>query len=166
MARLFVAVWPPPAVLDVLAGLARPEVAGVRWTTSEQWHVTLRFLGSAEIDDAVRALEGLRSPSAHAAMGPALERLGRGVLMVRVGGLDALAAEVVAVTGHVGRPPEPRPFLGHVTLARARGRQSLPAHMAGTPVAASFPVDEVALVESRPGPTGSRYTTLATVPLA
>ena len=144
----------------------------MRWTTSEQWHVTLRFLGSAEIDDAVRALEGLRSPSAHAAMGPALERLGRGVLMVRVGGLDALAAEVVAVTGHVGRPPEPRPFLGHVTLARARG--PLPAadaaRLAEEGRRATFHEQSLArtldLVLSEPQRGGVRYTVLEALPFA
>jgi 2'-5' RNA ligase len=49
--RLFVAVWPPNDVVDVLADLPRPDVAGVRWTTQGQWHVTLRFLGQVAADD-------------------------------------------------------------------------------------------------------------------
>ncbi|MER3453020.1 MAG: RNA 2',3'-cyclic phosphodiesterase, partial [Acidimicrobiia bacterium] len=44
--RLFVAVWPPEEVLDVVAKLPRPGVVGLRWTSREQWHVTLRFFGS------------------------------------------------------------------------------------------------------------------------
>ena len=166
MARLFIAIWPPERVLDVLAGLPRPEVAGVRWTTPDQWHVTLRFLGSAEVDAAMRALERVRTPRVEAVMGPALERLGRAVLMVPVAGLESLATAVVGATSDVGMPPEPRPFLGHLTLARARGRHSVPARLAGARVESTFPVDEVALVESRPGPEGSRYTTLGAVPLA
>ena len=46
--RLFVAVRPNEAVLDAVAGLARPERPGVRWTTQPQWHVTLRFLGGVD----------------------------------------------------------------------------------------------------------------------
>ncbi len=53
--RLFVAVWPPPEVVAVLASLDRPVVDGVRWTTQEQWHVTIRFLGSVESAEAAIA---------------------------------------------------------------------------------------------------------------
>ena len=44
-ARLFVAAVPPAAVLDQIAELTRPEIEGLRWTTRDQWHATLRFLG-------------------------------------------------------------------------------------------------------------------------
>ena len=46
MPRLFIAVWPPPDVVEQVAALPRPPVAGLRWTEPEQWHVTLRFLGA------------------------------------------------------------------------------------------------------------------------
>ncbi len=49
--RLFVAVWPSAAVVDELRGLERPARPGVRWTTADQWHVTLRFLGEMEDPD-------------------------------------------------------------------------------------------------------------------
>ena len=55
--RLFVAVWPPDDVIDVLADLPRPEVAGVRWTTRGQWHVTLRFLGHVATVDVDEGIE-------------------------------------------------------------------------------------------------------------
>ncbi|NIR41602.1 MAG: RNA 2',3'-cyclic phosphodiesterase, partial [Actinobacteria bacterium] len=55
MPRLFVAVWPPPSVVDLLARLPRREEPGVRWTTEAQWHVTLRFLGRADPADATAA---------------------------------------------------------------------------------------------------------------
>ena len=59
--RLFVAVWPPDDVLDLLAGLP-----GRRWLESggraaAQWHVTLRFLGDAEVDAVRAALGGVRA---------------------------------------------------------------------------------------------------------
>ena len=60
-ARLFVAVWPPPEVLDVLAALPRTERPGVRWTTRDQWHVTLRFLGMADPAEAVEAVRRIEA---------------------------------------------------------------------------------------------------------
>ena len=58
MPRMFIAAWPPSAVLDALDALPRRDVAGVRWTTREQWHVTLRYLGDVDPDRA--AEEGRR----------------------------------------------------------------------------------------------------------
>src|SRR5438445_10975988 len=55
--RLFVAVWLPEHVLDLVAALPRPDVEGLRWTSRDQWHVTLRFFGNVELDDAVAALQ-------------------------------------------------------------------------------------------------------------
>jgi 2'-5' RNA ligase len=82
------------------------------------------------------------------------------VLVVPVAGLDALAAAVVAATAGLGRPPDDRPFRGHLTLARARRGASvrgLAGQLAGDEVAAAFPVREVRLVRSHLGPHGARY---------
>lgn len=171
--RLFVAVVPPDDVLDRLASLRRPARPGVRWTRREQWHVTLRFLG--EVDEAavpalVAALDAApldaappaaaavpaaappAAPPAAAVLGPRVAALGRRVVQIPVAGLDDLAAAVTAATATVGRPPEPRPFRGHVTLARvARGGLR---DLVGEPVAATFPVVDVRLVHSRPGGRG------------
>jgi RNA 2',3'-cyclic 3'-phosphodiesterase len=166
--RLFVAVVPPDDVLDRLASLRRPARPGVRWTRREQWHVTLRFLG--EVDEAavpavVAALDAApldaappaaappaAAPPAAAVLGPRVAALGRRVVQIPVAGLDDLAAAVTAATATVGRPPEPRPFQGHVTLARvARGGLR---DLVGEPVAATFPVVDVRLVHSRPGGRG------------
>src|SRR4030095_14558559 len=46
--RLFVAVWPPPAVVGVLSELERPEAPGLRWSVPEQWMVKLRPLGHVD----------------------------------------------------------------------------------------------------------------------
>src|SRR5262245_34664121 len=110
MARLFVAVWPPPDVVDLLAALPRPKVRGVRWTTPHQWHVTLRFLGEADPETARAALTTLDADGCEAVLGPGASRLGRGVLAVAVDGLAELAAAVAQATVGIGRPPEPRPF--------------------------------------------------------
>ncbi len=58
MSRLFAALWPPPEVLARLQQLERPNVEGLRWTTEDQWHVTLQFLGEAgerQMTEAMRA---------------------------------------------------------------------------------------------------------------
>jgi 2'-5' RNA ligase len=158
--RLFVAAWPPEEVLDLLAALPRPEEAGVRWTRRDQWHVTLRFLGRADPDVAGVALAGVRSPVAEAVLGPLTARLGRSVVVAPVAGLDALAEAVVASTAAVGEPPDPRPFTGHVTLARLRGRPA--CGVTGFRCSARFTVREVLLVRSHLHQEGARYEVLAT----
>ena len=49
--RLFVALAPPPAVLDELEAAAAPlraQRGDLRWTGRDAWHVTLAFLGEVE----------------------------------------------------------------------------------------------------------------------
>lgn len=162
--RLFVAVRPPDAVLDVVGGLRRPERDGVRWTTRPQWHVTLRFLG--EVDDpapVVAALEAAPLVRCAATVGPRVAALGRGVVMAPVTGLDALAEGVVAATAPFGRPPEARAFRGHLTLARVR--RGPVRDLVGEGIDLRFPVEDVRLVRSRPGPGGSRYDDVHVRPL-
>jgi RNA 2',3'-cyclic 3'-phosphodiesterase len=155
--RLFVAVAPPADVVAMVARLDRPEVPGVRWTTADQWHVTLRFLGEVEDPGSVTAaLERASLAPTTATLGPRVATLGRGVLMVPVAGLDALAEAIVSATAGVGRPPEDRPFRGHVTLARARRGASVRG-LAGSELAGTFPVEDVRLVRSRLGRGGARY---------
>ena len=156
MARLFVAVWPPPDVVEMLAGLPRYPLAGARWTTERQWHVTLRFLGAADLDTAVDALDRVRARCCTAVLGPGPQRLGPSVLVVPVAGLEKLAAAVDTAMDGIG-PPSRVPYRGHLTLARA-GNGTLPRLDA--PVAAQWPVDRVALVESQLHPAGARYETV------
>ena len=94
-----------------------------------------------------------------AELGPATRLLGKRVVVAAVAGLDDLAASVVAATAGVGEPPEERAFTGHLTLARSKG--PVPPGAVGTPVAGSFPVDEVCLVRSRTLTEGAAYETLA-----
>lgn len=166
--RLFVAVWPPAEVLDLVAALPRPGVVGLRWTSREQWHVTLRFLG--RVEDPAPVAEALARAAASvpgpltAVLGPATDRFGQRVLHVPVGGLEPLAAAVVAATSGYGEPPEDRPFHGHLTLARARDRVDL-RPLCGVPISATWEVATVALVRSDLHPKGARYTDVATAPL-
>ncbi len=178
--RLFVAVWPSPEAVRILAGLARPELAGTRWTSPEQWHVTLRFVG--ELEDprqlVCRLHEFARSmPSGGvvATMGPTMELLGAGrVLAVRVSGLDSLAAAVHQATAGIVALPPPPPFIGHITVARL-GRDSLrtaAGHVLGARQRASWRVEEISwrveeitVVASTLLARGSAYEVIARVPL-
>lgn len=167
--RLFVAVWPPEAVLDRVAALPRPPVEGLRWTSPDQWHVTLRFLG--RVDDAgagavAAALSGVAAGPVGAVLGPAVGRFDQRVLHVPVGGLEPVAEAVVDATRHLGRPPDDRPFHGHLTLARvAKGARVDLRPLAGAPIEARWDVDAIALVESHLSPKGARYDILELVTL-
>ena len=153
------AVAPPEDVLDRVGALDRPDVAGLRWTTRPQWHVTLRFMGRVDdVGAAVDALARVRAAPTEAVLGPQVGRFGQRVLHVPVAGLDEVAAAVVAVTADVGEPPEDRPFAGHLTLARvARGARVDLRALAGRPVEGRWPVGEFCLMESHLSPKGARY---------
>jgi RNA 2',3'-cyclic 3'-phosphodiesterase len=166
MARLFVAVWPPEEVIEHLRSLRRKDQRGVRFVPPENWHVTLRFLGEADEREVAAALDELDTrdlPPPVAKVGPAVDVIGGKAMMIPVAGLGELAHAVERATVHLGEPPRKR-FVGHLTLARfARGAR-LPAAL-GSLLDDEFPVAEIALVESRLGPAGARYETLATWPV-
>lgn len=160
--RLFVAVWPPKDVLDALAALPRPSVPGLRWSTCDQWHVTLRFLGPVvSVELVLEALTHLDAICCRAVLGPAVARFGHRVLHAPVSGLGPLAEAVTAFTREVGKPPEPRPYQGHLTLARAQSQLGVDLRpFVGVPIAGEWDVTEVCLVESHLHPTGARYCIL------
>ena len=155
-------MWPPDDVLDAIAGVPRPSMSGVRWTTRDQWHVTLRFLGDAGVDDTRAALDDVSASRTEALLGPTVKRLGSGVLCLPVGGLAELAAAVQQTTAAIGKPPEHRRFRGHVTLARLTG----PPPKIDAEISCSWPVATFALVRSHLGSGPARYETIAEWELA
>jgi RNA 2',3'-cyclic 3'-phosphodiesterase len=162
--RLFVGVRPPDRVLDALDRLARPERPGVRWTRRDQWHVTLRFLGEvADPDPVIAALASAPLPRSEARMGPRVEALSRQVVCLPVAGLDGLARAIEDATAGFGRPPDDRPFRGHLTLARVR--QGSASRLTGQAVEDRFPVTDVRLICSHQGGHGPRYEDLHVQPL-
>ncbi len=154
--RAFIAIHPPATVLDVLARLDRTD-PGVRWVPPHQYHVTLRFLGDqVEVE---RVDERLRSAFRHApveaSLGPAVGHFAGEILQVPVTGIGSLAGAVdEAVAPLVGA--RRRPFVGHLTLGRARrGSRSLP--LVGDLAAAAFAVDSIDLVRSELTPDGAHH---------
>lgn len=159
MPRLFVAVWPPPRVVDDLAALPRPSQPGVSWTKPYRLHITLRFLGECDADEAAGALRAGMHPRATVTLGPVPERLGRSVLMLPAAGVDELAASVIETTRYIGDPPPDHPFVGHLTIARFRKRR--PA-TDWPRLGETFEVTEITLVESAPW---GEYLNVASFPL-
>ncbi|MDQ3898333.1 MAG: RNA 2',3'-cyclic phosphodiesterase, partial [Actinomycetota bacterium] len=138
-----------------------------RWTTRDQWHVTLRFLGPVpDPEPVLGALDGLAGSNTEVRVEPAVGRFGQRVLHVPVAGLETLAGEVVRATAHLGRPPDDRPFAGHLTLARVAkdARVDLRA-LTGGELECSWMVDAVCLMESHLRASGARYELRQRFPL-
>lgn len=171
MARLFVAVWPSDEVVEALAAIDRPERKGLRWTTADQWHITLRFLGhlDAESEHAVRSeLDRVDWPltagPARLTAGPQPAAIGRAVWALPVSGAEALA-DAAANAAEAARidprgEPRERPFHGHITLARAKDPRVLRG-MESSEFHASWEAKEVTLVSSTLHPKGARYEIVA-----
>jgi 2'-5' RNA ligase len=157
--RLFVAVWPPPAVVDAVDALPIENDDAVRRVTPDQLHVTLRFLGAVHhMASVVDALHAVEHAPIDIEIGPATRRLGPSVLMVPARGLDTLAAALPF--------PADRPFTGHLTIARARNRRQVPRALEGLPLQATWRATSFALVRSQTKPTGAIYDDVAVFSLA
>ena len=140
--RLFVAITPPPAVLDELearVAALRPEWPALRWTGRPAWHITLAFLGEV-------------SEQTSAALGPRLERAAH-----RHPSLPVSLAGAGAFPG----PRHARVLWTGISSDR-RALEAL-AGYAGTPWTAA----EIHLIRSHPGDRGSKphYETVGTWPL-
>ena len=157
MTRLFVAAWPTAAVSERLADMPRPSEPGVRWVPPGNRHITLRFIGDGDRDEITDRLAAATLPRVTATLGPAVELLGRRLLVIPVDGLDPLAAAIGAATSGIGQE-EQRRFRGHLTIARLAGgaRPSLTGHRLHD----EFEITEIALVASGLHADGATYTTL------
>lgn len=158
---MFVAAWPTDeAVAALNALLDVDDEPGIRPVPEQNWHVTLRFLGQASVDEVRAALSGADLPPARARLGPVIERLGPRQIVVPASGVDELARAVRSATVDLGAPDR-HPFRGHLTIARTKPKA--PSRLVGLPFVAEFEIAEIALVESELRPTGAVYTTVARV---
>jgi len=159
LSRLFIAAWLPPALTRRLRALHRPARDDLRWTSEDQWHVTLRFLG--EVSASGPVCEALASVASRfedvtATLGPRPAVLGGRVWVLPVSGLDGLAAAVLEATSAAVPETGRRPFRGHVTLARARRPGALTS-LPDVEVRGEWTVDAVTLVCSHLHRDGARY---------
>jgi len=165
-ARLFLALWPPPAVRDA----ALRHAAQWSWPRSarrvrpDKVHMTLHFLGPVpreRIDALVGALAVPFEPCDlrldHGEVWPG----GIAVLGCRVvpAALPALHARLGEALQRFGRAPERRPWRPHLTLAR-RAQAAVPPPL---DVDLVWPVGGYVLVESDLRPP-TQYRVMASWP--
>lgn len=173
--RLFVGLAIDESVKETLERLTlrlRTRDDGLRWSSREQWHVTLAFLG--EVDDAGKAR--LAAELKQVRMEPLTLRVDQlgvferaGILQAEVEVTPALLALYEAVSAaarRCGLAVEERPYRAHVTLARAKnrdGRKTIERLRRGTDrqrLSASWRAEDFLLYESQSSPEGSQYVVL------
>ncbi len=171
--RLFLALWPEPAVRSALAGLARESLPRVgRAVSAANLHLTLVFLGAVE--RATR--ERLEQACAEIAFVPFALTLSRLGCWARAGvawsapehvpdALARLVDELRAAASRAGVAVEARPFRAHVTLARRVTPDAARAAVLPTdhrPV--RWEAREFVLARSRTEARGARYEVLRAWP--
>ncbi len=185
--RVFVAIVMPEQIKDAMAAAqselrqALPE-RGVTWTTREQFHLTLKFLGNVEVQcvDALNAQlrAGCRGFSP---LRLRAERIGafpnERVPRVIWAGLTDAEGQLLKVQSEVEsashdfstRKPEQK-FTGHVTLGRAkrinrRDSQVLSGLLAGMAnrFFGEWTSNEIELMRSELAADGARHTPIGTV---
>jgi 2'-5' RNA ligase len=180
--RLFVAVSLPSALLDSLAEVVAPlrgKLTNARWTTPENQHLTMKFLGwtpADRLDDIVHVCEMVAAGRQPAAIN--LTSLGAFPSQRRVrvlwmgiddpsGVLPALAADLDGAFEPLGFAAEGRAYTPHLTLARFK----LPVPLkSGFPELDAPPHDPVRiermdLFRSHLSPKGARYEVMQSFPL-
>lgn len=176
MPRLFTALEiPRDASLSL--SLLRGGLPGARWIDTENYHLTLRFIGDVEghvADEVANALDRVRRPSfsltlsgvgvfgskkphsLYAAVAPSAE-------------LSALQGEIERICQRLGLPADPRKFAPHVTLARLRNSSTLEVanylSTRGNFSAMPFKVGRFVLMSSRDSVGGGPYVVEETWPL-
>ena len=176
MARLFVALRPPLAVVDALLD-AEGDVDGARWQDEEQLHLTLVFLGEvdpraeAELDAALSRVEALPFELRLRGVGHFERKGAPSALWAGVAPsepLDRLQRRVVGACRSAGCAVQKRRFQPHVTLARLNRGSGPIARWLGERsmlAAPAWPVERFTLFESTLSPEGARYEALAHYPL-
>jgi 2'-5' RNA ligase len=148
-------------------------IPGTR-TSTQSWHITLRFLGECTDSQADRIVHTLSEADDLAAGRIWCDGLGvfprpskASVVYLRVddpaGILSHLAAVCDEAAVHAGFESEGRPFVPHVTLSRLRPAVDVRSLMEGfSEFRSPVTVREIALMRNR----GSRYETVDTVLLS
>jgi 2'-5' RNA ligase len=186
--RTFIAIDLPAPIQKELEGvinqLKGPHTSAIRWVSTNNIHVTLKFLGdisSSSLETLTKAIKAEASrfqpfevKVADLGAFPNIRR----PRVVWVGlhappALEALQRGIESETRKIGYSPEERPFTPHLTLGRVAHNASLEAiHQISIAISnievgelGVFWVDSIRIYRSDLRPTGSIYTPLVTSPL-
>jgi 2'-5' RNA ligase len=184
MTRTFLALFPPPAVVERIADSleqVRQAGDGVGWVKSANVHYTLRFLGDLEpagVEAAKRA--AVRTAQATRAFRVALGAPGvfpdpRRPRVLWLGAregaaeLTALARTLENALAEEKFARADKPFAPHLTLGRVRdsadGPRVTSRFLAGKFPGDAFEARELLVVKSTLDPRGARYEPIAAVAL-
>ncbi len=183
--RAFIAIsLPEPVLQGIVTAQETLKRSGlkIRWVRKEGIHLTLKFLGDIDrdsvekISEAMERATGSFSPFTLWAEGigvfPNLRR--PRVAWVGLSGdieiLRALQRDLESQLSGLGFPKEKRPFKGHLTLGRVKGRlDGIKLQEAledlGDFRTESFTARSIVLFQSDLRPDGAVYSRLAEVPL-
>jgi RNA 2',3'-cyclic 3'-phosphodiesterase len=157
----------------------------IRWTASDNLHITLRFFGSVSSDDCVRITEvvapivagrkrfTLGTSGITLFPNPQQPRIAAVEFNESSGELANLEELVRRETATIGQAPEQRKFRPHVTFGRmrelnGRARRAIAETWANErpPKLPEWPVTHATLFRSELRPGGPIYTPLANFPLS
>jgi len=184
--RLFIAISIPEPVRDEIIRVQQelqPLVprAVARWARSDQFHLTLRFLGDVPADgvedlkQSVNAVCRNARPLSLRAEGVGFFPNLRSPRVVwvgindRAGRLVDLQKQIEAAAGRFSPEPGEKNFTGHATLGRLKNpgpadvrdlaarAESLEKRLFG-----EWTAPEIEIIRSELSPVGARYTSLAT----
>lgn len=169
--RLFFALWPSDEFRDEIVSATRTMASdsGGRVIPPENLHVTLLFLGQV----ARSQLASVQQAGAACANSAGFELIfdraeiwGRANLLCLTtssspAAVTELAKKLRDSLRGEGSGKDEHEFRPHITLARDLPRRSRPE----TIKALRTKVNELVLVDSRPGPSGSQYSVLSRWPL-
>jgi RNA 2',3'-cyclic 3'-phosphodiesterase len=178
MPRLFTGIEVPPTVAFALS-LKRGGLHGARWIDTENYHITLRFIGDVDYATANEVTDALDRLAHSEAFTVKLSHLGSfggdkpRALYAGVENnatLQRLQAAQERVLQRLGLDPDGRKFVPHVSLARLKGTaaEDLARFMAfaGRFEPLEFPVERFVLFSSRDSVGGGPYLVEQAYPLA
>lgn len=172
MIRLFVAIRPPAPVRSAIRSIMGG-IDGARWQNDDQLHITLRFVGHLDEDqakDVAAALFTLRFPKFEIGINDVgyFKRKGRVEevwgKVAPEGAIAMLAAKIERLCQQCGLPPIHQAYRPHVTLARlnksAGPIDGFIKDNAGLYIP-PFGVDQFGLYQSELGNTAASYTLMS-----
>lgn len=173
--RLFLALAPPPAITEALLDL-QEGLSGARWVDSDNFHLTLRFVGEIDrhaADDLETALECLSFAPFTLELCGVGHFEGKGRAKAIWAGLrpssalDELQHRSEIACRRAGLAPETRKFIPHITLARLNSASGFVGEWLAQHDALQlgpWPVESFALFASELTPNGPIYRQLRRFP--